>query len=190
MEHLKVLITYAVQDEFVPLNDPKVEPYYLRTGIGKVKSTLHLARAIEQVQPHLVLNIGTAGSIHRAVGEVVVCRRFVDRDMATLSQFGVESQIDSSALLAERGYCLHWVEEGVCNTGDRFVTQHEPLTGDVVDMEAYAQAFVCRELKVPFVAVKYVTDIIGQNSVKQWEEKLGDARAGLSHYLNVLKERI
>ena len=32
--------------------------------------------------------------------------------------------------------------------------------------------------------------IIGQNSVKHWEDKLADARQGLSNYLNVLKERI
>ncbi|KAA3981204.1 nucleosidase, partial [Bacteroides ovatus] len=58
------------------------------------------------------------------------------------------------------------------------------------DMEAYAQAFVCRSKEIPFISVKYVTDIIGQNSVKHWEDKLADARQGLSHYFNVLKERI
>ena len=57
-------------------------------------------------------------------------------------------------------------------------------------IEAYAQAFVCRSKEIPFISVKYVTDIIGQNSVKHWEDKLADARQGLSHYFNVLKERI
>ena len=46
-------------------------------------------------------------------------------------------------------------------------------------MEAYAQAWVCRTKNTPFIAVKYVTDIIGQNSVKHWEDKLADARKGL-----------
>ena len=54
--------------------------------------------------------------------------------------------------------------------------------GDVVDMEAYAQAQVCRELGIPFLAVKYVTDIVGQNSVKHWEDKLADARRDLTAY--------
>ena len=31
-------------------------------------------------------------------------------------------------------------------------------------------------------AVKYVTDIIGQNSVKHWEDKLADARKGLGAF--------
>ena len=33
---LKILVTYAVQGEFVELKWPDIEPYYVRTGIGKV----------------------------------------------------------------------------------------------------------------------------------------------------------
>ena len=43
---LKILVTYAVQGEFVELKWPDIEPYYVRTGIGKVKSAFHLAEAI------------------------------------------------------------------------------------------------------------------------------------------------
>ena len=50
---LKILITYAVQGEFVEIKWPDIEPYYVRTGIGKVKSAFHLAEAIRQVQPDL-----------------------------------------------------------------------------------------------------------------------------------------
>ena len=117
---LKILVTYAVQGEFVEIKWPDVEPYYIRTGIGKVKSAFHLAEAIRQVQPDLVLNIGSAGTVNHQVGDI----------------------------------------------------------------------FVCRAKEIPFISVKYVTDIIGQNSVKHWEDKLADARQGLSNYLNVLKERI
>ena len=61
---LKILVTYAVQGEFVEIKWPDVEPYYIRTGIGKVKSAFHLAEAIRQVQPDLVLNIGSAGTVN------------------------------------------------------------------------------------------------------------------------------
>ena len=39
---LKILVTYAVQGEFVELKWPDIEPYYVRTGIGKVKSAFHM----------------------------------------------------------------------------------------------------------------------------------------------------
>ena len=187
---LKILVTYAVQGEFVEIKWPEVEPYYIRTGIGKVKAAFHLAEAIHQVQPDLVLNLGTAGTVKHQVGDIFVCRKFVDRDMQKMTDFGLESEIDLSALLKEKGFCEHWAEEGVCNTGDSFLTELTHVTGDVVDMEAYAQAFVCRAKEIPFISVKYVSDIIGQNSVKHWEDKLAEARQGLSHYFNVLKERI
>ena len=172
---LKILVTYAVQGEFVEIKWPDVEPYYIRTGIGKVKSAFHLAEAIRQVQPDLVLNIGSAGTVNHQVGDIFVCRKFVDRDMQKLAGLGIECEIDSAALLEAKGYCRHWTENGTCNTGDSFLTELTHVSGDVVDMEAYAQAFVCRAKEIPFISVKYVTDIIGQNSVKHWEDKLADA---------------
>lgn len=187
---LKLLVTYAVQGEFVDIKWTDVEVYYVRTGIGKVKAAYHLAEAINQVKPDLVVNLGTAGTVNHQVGDVFACRRFIDRDMQKLSSLGMEYYIDSSELLAAKDFCIHWTEEGICNTGDSFLTELTDVEGDVVDMEAYSLAFVCRAKEVPFVAVKYVSDVIGQNSVKHWEDKLSDARTGLTHFLNVLKERI
>nr|WP_308758047.1 nucleosidase [uncultured Bacteroides sp.] len=185
---MKILVTYAVQGEFTELKFPgligeeEVHVGYLRTGVGKVKSAHYLTEVINRGQPDLVINVGTAGSIDRQVGDILVCRHFIDRDMEKLANLGVEYEIDSSALLAEKGYCMHWVGEGICNTGDTFLTELSDVKGDVVDMEAFAQAFVCRAKKVPFIAVKYVTDIIGQNSVKHWEDKLADARKELGEF--------
>jgi adenosylhomocysteine nucleosidase len=36
------------------------------------------------------------------------------------------------------------------------------------------------------MAVKYITDVIGQNSIKHWEEKLEDAKIGLEAFLKSL----
>ena len=179
---LKILVTYAVQGEFAEIKWPDEEVYYVRTGIGKVKAAFHLAEAIRQVEPDIVINMGTAGTIHHKVGDIFVCRHFIDRDMQKLVALGMEYEIDSADLLAQKGYCLHWKGEGVCNTGDTFLTELSDVKGDVVDMEAYAQALVCRAKNVPFISVKYVTDIIGQNSVKHWEDKLADARKGLGRF--------
>lgn len=185
---MRILVTYAVQGEFTELKFPgligeeEVHVGYLRTGVGKVKSAYYLTEVINQGQPDLVINVGTAGSIDRQVGDILVCRHFIDRDMEKLANLGVDYEIDSSDLLAEKGYCMHWAREGVCNTGDTFLTELSDVKGDVVDMEAFAQAFVCRAKKVPFIAVKYVTNIIGQNSVKHWEDKLADARRELGEF--------
>ena len=161
---MRILVTYAVQGEFTELKFPgligeeEVQIGYLRTGVGKVKSAFYLSEAISHAQPDLVVNVGTAGTIRHRVGD----------------------------LLSQKGYCLHWPAGGVCNTGDTFLTELSDVSGDVVDMEAYAQALVCRAKNVPFISVKYVTDIIGQNSVKHWENKLADARKGLGEFFEKL----
>ena len=147
---MKILVTYAVQGEFTELKFPglieeeEVHIGYIRTGVGKVKSAYYVSEVLNQAKPDLVINVGTAGSIDCQIGDILVCRHFIDRDMQKLADMGLEYEIDSSALLAEKGYCMHWAGEGICNTGDTFLTELSDVKGDVVDMEAFAQAFVCR----------------------------------------------
>ena len=187
----KILVTYAVQGEFSEIKWEDAQVYYIRTGIGKVKSAYYLTEVLSQFQPDLVLNMGTAGTVNHKVGDIFVCQKFIDRDMHKLEGLGLDFELATSELLEEKGYCQNWKGlKGVCNTGDSFMTEVSDFEGDVVDMEAYAQAFVCNAKKIPFISVKYVTDIIGQNSVKHWEDKLVDARNGLSHFFNVLNESI
>lgn len=176
---LKVLITHAVNDELIDVNIPHCEVKYVRTGIGKVKSTMRLMDALAHEQPDIVINMGTAGTVLHKVGDVFVCRKFIDRDLEKVSCLNLQFEVDSSALLQQRGYCSKWLPQGVCNTGDSFLTETGQSTGDVFDMEAFAQAQVCEVKGIPFISVKYVTDKIGENSIQHWEDKLADARQAL-----------
>ena len=184
MTKIKILVTYALPEEMVNFEWDNAEFYYLKTGIGKMKSAYYLASAIQNFNPDVVINIGTAGSVNHQVGEVFYCTQFVDRDMFNARSLGVSYRVDMTLALMEKGIAQTWGNEGLCNTGDQFITDVAGLEGDVVDMEAYAQAWVCEKNEIPFVSIKCVTDIIGQNSVKHWEDKLVEAKAHLSHYIN------
>ena len=70
----------------------------------------------------------------------------------------------------------------VCATGDSFVTTEDQACGDVVDMEAFALAYVCQQADVDFLSVKCVTDVVGRNSVGLWEERIADARRTLQAF--------
>lgn len=61
--------------------------------------------------------------------------------MHKLAGLGLSYELDTSALLEQKGFCRHWTESATCNTGDSFLTELTDIEGDVVDMEAYAQAF-------------------------------------------------
>lgn len=185
----KVLVTYAVKDEFVPVTLQGYEIKYVHTGIGKAKAAMKLTEAICKERPDLVLNMGTAGTLNHSIGDIFICRRFIDRDFHLINFPGVEYEIDFSIQLTKESILEDWMSSdghsGTCNTGDSFVTEAESVNGDVVDMEAFAQAIVCKEFNVPFIAIKYVTDIIGQNSIKHWEDKLADARKGFTNWFGI-----
>lgn len=184
MTKIKILVTYALTEEMVNFEWENAEFYYLKTGIGKMKSAYYVATAIHNFKPDVVINIGTAGSINHAVGDVFYCTQFLDRDMYNARNLGVSYRVDMTLALMEKGIAQSWGNEGICNTGDQFITNIDGIEGDVVDMEAYAQAWVCEKNEIPFVAIKCVTDVIGQNSVKHWESKLSEAKQHLSHYIN------
>lgn len=187
-ENLKVLVTQALPGEFVPVELPGAVVEHIYTGVGKANSAFRLTEAVCRIQPDLVLNVGTAGTLKGKVGDIVLCSRFVDRDLFSLGELGVEIRQDVSdrvdAFPWEWGLSI----DGVCNTGDSFVTEPSELEGDVIDMEAYAQALVCKKMNIPFLAIKYVTDVIGHNSVKHWEEKLANARLDLLNFFKKVSE--
>jgi adenosylhomocysteine nucleosidase len=187
---MKILFVYAIPEERIEINIPNAEVIYVETGMGKVNAAMKTMRAICEYHPDMVINYGSAGTLNHNIGDIIVCNRFIDRDLQKVTVNGVVSEIVfgtdaardvlTEQRLTERAKVL-W---GTCNTGDSFITSGADIEGDVIDMESYAMADVCREMGIPFVAVKYVTDVVGQNSVESWQEKLADARKGLTVFFS------
>ena len=186
---MKILIVYAIPQEKIEVNIPNAEVIYVETGMGKVNAAKKTMRAICEYHPDMVINIGSAGTLNHKVGDIFVCNHFIDRDLRKVTIDGVISEIDSGRDAINRVFTVQQLMEcahlyGTCNTGDSFITQGNDIEGDVIDMESFAMADVCREMEVPFFAVKYVTDVVGQNSSEEWFAKLADARAGLKHFFD------
>lgn len=186
---MKVLLVYAIPEEKIEVNIPNAEVIYVETGIGKVNAAMHTMRAICEYHPDVVINFGSAGTLNHKIGDIIVCNRFVDRDLRNVILDGVISEIEFDRDAINRVFLSEHLMEhakliGTCNTGDSFITQGSDIEGDVIDMESYAVADVCSEMGIPFVAVKYVTDIVGQNSSQEWFAKLKDAREGLTKFFN------
>ena len=183
---MKLLVIYAVEEERIDVPF-EGEVFYVKTGIGKVKATIKAQEAIINIKPDLVLNIGTAGSVKHAVGDIIVCSDFLDRDLIKINHPEITSKlrIDKDNLV--KVFSKLPIDNNYeCGTGDSFVLKAEDLTSDVCDMEAFAIATVCEYYKVPFVAVKYVSDKVGENNLKMWEETLANARSGLSFFFKTL----
>jgi adenosylhomocysteine nucleosidase len=185
---MKILFVYAIPEEKIEINIPDVEVIYVETGIGKVNAAMKTMRAICEYHPDMVINYGSAGTLNHNIGDIIVCNRFIDRDLQKVTLDGVVSEIEFDR---DARPCVSTIQQlmkrakivnATCNTGDSFITSGADIEGDVIDMESYAIADVCREMGIPFVSVKYVTDVVGQNSVESWQEKLADARNGLTEF--------
>lgn len=186
---MKILVTYAIPQEKVEVSFFGHTVLYCQTGIGKVNATLSVYEAVTRHHPDLILNIGTAGSLKHEIGSIVVCGKFIDRDMEKCKEFGVAFKHDFTEELARIPLLSGWNIDKICNTGDSFVTEayHD---ADAYDMEAFAIAALAKSKSIPLLSVKYITDKIGENSIKHWEDKLSDANAGLEKFIQDKKFEI
>ena len=184
----KAIAAFALEEERFDFTLPNCDLVPIVTGLGKTKAAASLTKAIMETNPVFVINVGTAGSRSRTVDDVVVGNHFFDRDREKLKDFGAEYEIAtkipdilpaSAASLSKLGAVL-----GNINTGDDFVTSANLPNCDAIDMEAFALAYCCKMFNLPFVSVKCITDIVGKNSIKHWENKIADAKDSLKTFFN------
>jgi adenosylhomocysteine nucleosidase len=162
----------------------------LYTGVGKVNAAATIARRLAEIRcagarPPLVVNLGTAGSRTIPAHTLVACNRFAQRDM-DVSGLGLAPGVtpfDTTPPIIEFPVVFTHLPRGLCSTADSFATHRHEVTGDVVDMEAFALARVCLAEDAPFACVKYITDSADSDSAAHWQAALDNAaRAFLTVY--------
>ena len=128
------------------------------TGVGKINAAATTEHIIKEYKPNLIINYGTAGSLNSDIKGLVKVTGFVDRDMDArplnfkLGQTPYEKDI------------MLGTSEVVCGTGDTFATEKPKIDCDIVDMEAYAIAKICKKHKVDFLCYKYISDSADSNA--------------------------
>lgn len=151
----------------------------LYTGIGKVNATYALTRRLADYRhagrpAPLVINFGTAGSHRFATGTIVACHQFIQRDMDVTGmgfELGVTPFEEMPSLL-EFPTIFPGLPNVSCGSGDGFVTSRLTAQCDVIDMEAYALAKVCRLEDARFASAKYVTDGADHSAASDWRSNL------------------
>jgi adenosylhomocysteine nucleosidase len=146
-------------------------------GIGKVNAAYLTTELIVKHKPKYVLNLGTAGSKKFKTHELVQVSCVVQRDM-DLSPLGFpagETPMDALGGKLDLSANISGLKKGICGTGDSFEVGESRVACDLVDMEAYAIAKVCRKLKVECISIKYITDGSDDTAHKDWSENLKPA---------------
>ncbi len=175
------------------IND--VDVILLQSGIGKVAAAVGTTILLDEYQPDVVINTGSAGGFDATLnlGDVVISTEVRHHD-ADVTAFGYEMgqmagqpasfaadaklmDLAEKALAQKEG--THAVRGLIC-TGDAFVCtaerqafirQHFPSVV-AVEMEASAIAQTCHQFQVPFVVVRAISDVADKESPMSFEEFL------------------
>ena len=134
-------------------------------GVGKINATYNLTKLISKYQPDEIINYGTAGGINGNLNGIIECTKFYQRDMDVSGLMNLkigQTPFDdiNEIINSETGYS--------CGSGDNFVTREIPMKVDVVDMEAYAIAKVCKLENINFRCFKFISDNADEAAGHDW----------------------
>ena len=161
-------------------------------GIGKVNAAVNAARLIEKYNPNYVVSFGYAGGIKPFVhkNDIVFGNRVFYHDVwcGEPNLFGqvqgypqffecVENKAITNFIVvalgtytSEKDVIARQIHTGAIATGDHFVTKASEadriraICWDTlcVDMESAAIAQVCYDKKIPFMPIKVISDMVGE----------------------------
>lgn len=162
------LLVAALESELVAF--PAEIPGFDRlvTGPGKLRGGVALTRVLEQGTYDEIVVVGTAGGIDKALEDAVYepgCA--VQHDVTDLD--GVVGQHVSMPQKVTFGS-----GEVVIATGDSFVDDEQAVVGiralgaGLVDMEAYAYAWVAAEFGIPIRIFKAISDRAQDDALVDW----------------------
>ena len=68
-----------------------------------------------------------------------------------------------------------------CGTGDSFVSDMPELQTDLVDMESYVLAKICKQLELDFYCYKFISDNADEEAAADWDRQLNDGALQFAH---------
>ena len=164
----------AMKEETVGLD------YFNHTGVGKINATYNSLKLISIHKPKLIINYGTAGAINNNIKGIIECTKFYQRDMDVRGlnfELGeTPYDIIKEIITSGSGYS--------CGSEDSFVNKKIDMNVDVVDMEAYAIAKVCKLENIEFKCFKYISDNANKDADNDWIRNLKIASSAFSNFID------
>ena len=124
---------------------------------------------INKYSPKKIINFGTAGSTKKNISGLIKCSYFIQHDMDArgLLDFKLgQTPFDNINVIS-------FGNDGLtCATGDSFVNSKITLDCDIVDMEAYAIAKICKLKNIQFECYKYISDYTNESSNNDWNKNI------------------
>ncbi|MFB4164832.1 5'-methylthioadenosine/S-adenosylhomocysteine nucleosidase [Alteribacillus sp. JSM 102045] len=173
------------------------EVILVKSGIGKVNAAISTTVLLQKFKPDAVINTGSAGGFNPAldVGDLVISKevRYNDVDATVFGyEFGQVPQMpakyeadDQLVQVAEKCAAHENLTalKGLIVSGDSFMSDDTRVSflkntfvePQCAEMEAGAIAQVCYRFNAPFVIIRSLSDIAGQDAKLSYDQFLEKA---------------
>ncbi|WP_017728586.1 5'-methylthioadenosine/S-adenosylhomocysteine nucleosidase [Halalkalibacterium ligniniphilum] len=188
------------------------EVVLLKSGIGKVNAAIGTTLLIQLYKPDFIINTGSAGGFDRTlkVGDIAISTevRYNDVDATVFGyEFGQVPQmpayyVPDQKLVEVAESCAEHVgvfsKKGLILSGDSFMSDlavveelkrrfDRPLCAE---MEAAAIAQVCYQFDIPFVIIRSLSDIAGDEAKVSYDEFLETASVNSAKQVLLMVEAL
>lgn len=177
----------------------------VQSGIGKVNAAMTTTILMERFGPDFIINTGSAGGFasHLAIGDVVIGEEVVHHDVDVTAfdyQYGqvpgMPAVFPGSQYLMDKAKTvlndLHIAHDiGLIATGDTFMSDPERVNQIrksfpemlAAEMEAAAIAQVSHQYDVPFLVIRALSDIAGQDASVSFDSFLKQAAENAAAFI-------
>ena len=174
--------------EFIKSRLNGCEVILTQGGMGKVNSALCALELIKNFSPNFIVNSGVAGGLHASLKtmDTVIGSQYVYHDVwcGDGNEYGQVQQLPArftadETLLAVaeklRQQNPQSLRVGLLCTGDQFVSGEEAVAKILkhfpqalaCDMESAAVAQTCYRYNTPFLSMRLISDVAGQETTNQ-----------------------
>lgn len=168
------------------INHANVSAVY--SGVCKVNAAIAAQLLIDMFHVDLIINAGTAGGMKEGVQlfDTVISERVIYHDVADDILTDFHPWLKSNYFLADQELCAiaraysrtskHPVLFGTMVTGEQFIEDEkreeinqkfDPLS---TDMETAGVAHVCYVNRIPFLAVRTITDTVTHQGIETFDQ--------------------
>ena len=141
-------------------------------GIGKVNAAMNMVDLIHEHQPELVINFGSCGNLKdHKVGKVLeVGTVYNNIDVRPFAEYGCTPESPWCEIkLSESKIECFTTDQIYDNTRSDYAEKYLEMIKkcDIVDMECYSLAYVCKQFGIKFNSYKWVSD---DGNIDTWED--------------------
>lgn len=182
------------------LNEAKV--ILMLSGIGKVNAAASLVTVLNEFDIDYVINIGSAGGVvnehHVKPLDIIVAKKVCYHDVDLTMANRPKGQLPDLPLYFETSITKNMLElldkeainyhYATITSGDEFVGRVERVEQIVsefddvcaIEMEAGAVAQICYQRKLPFIILRSISDVVGDDTSNQLQFKEYIKKASLN----------